>query len=187
MGLLGCVLLAAVLFVLTVLVLPRYQPRLRARTAAFRHVEPWIASAVWGTGLVLMFLALGAYWQDLPEPVQALAAPAVAPSPLAAAPAAQPAAVKGSAKPAPAKTAKPVAQKPPSPAPPPAAKPTPSPKTRRPGMRVCDWRCSSITGYCPTGRCDSPSRSRWRGGAMSGEPPQWQWASPTTHGRWPSS
>lgn len=131
MGLLACVLLGALLFVLGVLVFPRYHAPWHARTTAFRHSEPWVAAGAWGAGLVLLFLAFGSYWQDLPEPVQELAAPIMAPSPVATPPLTQPA-VKATAKPAPSKTNKPVAQKPPSPIPSPVApvappSPVPSP------------------------------------------------------------
>jgi hypothetical protein len=125
MGLIAIVLFVALLLVLGVLVFPRYHPHLHARTTAFRHSEPWIASAFWGGGLVIMFLALGSYWQDLPEPVQKLAAPVIAPSPAATMPATPaPTAANGTAK-APPK-AKPT-QRPPSPPPAAAATPSPSP------------------------------------------------------------
>ena len=125
MGLGACTVLMAVGLALGLLVLPRYHPRLFARTTAFRHGEPWVASACWAGGLVVMYLALGSYWQQLPVPVQKLAAPVLAPAPVAAAPTAKPTATTGAAK-TPAK--KPVTtQKPPAPAPAPAPSPSPAP------------------------------------------------------------
>jgi hypothetical protein len=111
MGLLACVLLGAVLFVLAVVILPRFRPELRHRTQAFRHGEPWIASAAWGVSLVILFLALGGSWQSLPAPLQVLAAPIVAPSPAATGTAPSAGAPATTAKPA-TVTAKPSTAKP---------------------------------------------------------------------------
>jgi hypothetical protein len=145
---LGCVLLAVVGFVGCVFVAPAFNPRLKARTHAFRHAEPWIAAVVWGAALVLFYLAGAGHFDDLPVAVASLSPPVAQPTSAAAVPA-----------PAPAPSHKPVTgrapvQRPTSSAPS-AAPPSPSPS---PATRLTVRITRSSYGYVaartlPGARC----------------------------------